>query len=154
MIDTPQIVTTGQVRTAIIKLTCPRTEIQNVMGPAIGDLMQTVIAQGVGPVGTWYSHHHRMTPETFDFEIGVPVSATVKDTGRVTNGVLPAARVARTIYQGPYEGLGAAWGEFGKWIAAEGHRAAPNLWERYLSGPDSGPDASKWRTELNRPLVD
>lgn len=153
MIETPEVVTTGQVRTAIIRITCPRKEIQKVMGPAIGELMQTVMSQGVGPAGTWYAHHLRMTPDTFEFEVGVPVSAPVKDTGRVTNGVLPAARVARTIYTGPYDGLGAAWGEFGKWIEANGYVAAPNLWERYLSGPDSGPDPSKWRTELNRPLA-
>jgi effector-binding domain-containing protein len=154
MIDSPQIVKTGQVRTAIIKLTCPRKDIQKVMAPAIGELMQVVMAQGVGPVGTWYSHHHRMIPELFDFEVGVPVSALVKDSGRVTNGILPAARVARTVYHGGYEGLGGAWGEFGKWIEAEGHRPASNLWERYLAGPDMGPDPAKWQTELNRPLLD
>jgi len=154
MIDTPQIVQTGQVRTAIIRLTCPRKEIQNVMGPAIGELMQTVTAQGVGPVGTWYSHHHHMTPDIFDFEIGVPVSAPVKDAGRVTNGSVPSARLTRTVYTGSYEGLGTAWGEFGEWIESQGHQAAPNLWERYLSGPDSSPDPAKWRTELNRPLLD
>ena len=27
------------------------------------------------------------------------------------------------------------------------------LWERYLVGPESGPDAANWRTELNKPLV-
>jgi effector-binding domain-containing protein len=154
MIDTPQIVETGQVRTAIIKLTCPRNEIQNVMGPAIGELMQTVAAQGVGPTGTWYSHHRRVTPDIFDFEIGVPVSAPVKDAGRVTNGILPAARVARFVHTGSYEGLGAAWGEFNEWVETQGYQAAPNLWERYLSGPDSSPDPATWRTELNRPLLD
>ena len=153
MIDAPQIVQTGQVRTAIIRLTCPRPEIQQVIGPAISELMQTVIAQGVGPIGTWYSHHHRMTPDSFDFEIGVPVSAPVRDAGRVTNGVLPAARVVRTVYHGAYEGLGAAWAELGKWIDAEGHAPAANLWERYLSGSDSSPDPAAWRTELNRPLA-
>ena len=155
MIDTPAIVTTGQVRTAIVRLTCPRTEVQKVMGPAISELMQTVAAQGVGPTGTWYCLHHRVSPGVFDFEVGVPVSSKVKDAGRVTNGILPAAqRVARTVYHGGYEGIGAAWGEFGKWIEADGHRPASHLWERYLSGPDSSPDPGKWRTELNRPLLD
>ena len=154
MIDAPQIVQAGQLRTAIIKLTCPRNEIQKVMGPAITELMQIVIEQRIGPIGTWYSHHHRMTPDTFDFEIGVPVSAPVRDTGRVTNGILPAGRVARTVYHGSYEGLGGAWRAFEKWIESSGYRAAPNLWERYLSGPDASPDAASWRTELNRPLLD
>jgi effector-binding domain-containing protein len=71
----------------------------------------------------------------------------------VEPGERPAARVARTVYHGPYVGLGPAWGEFGAWIAAEGHTPAPDLWECYLTGPESGPDPSGWRTELNRPLA-
>ena len=51
----------------------------------------------------------------------------------------------------PY--VGAAWGEFDAWIAAQGLAAAPDLWECYLAGPESGPDPTTWRTELNRPLV-
>ena len=66
---------------------------------------------------------------------------------------MPAATVARTIYHGPYEGLGAAWAEFEAWTTAEGHVPAPNIWERYLAGPESGPDSAAWRTELNHPLV-
>ena len=52
----------------------------------------------------------RMDPDTFDFEVGVPV-------------------------------------------AAGGHTPAPDLWECYVAGPESGPDPAAWRTELNRPLL-
>jgi effector-binding domain-containing protein len=94
-----------------------------------------------------------MDPKVFDFEVGVPVKSAVKPAGRVKPGELPAAKVVRTVYHGPYEGLGDAWGEFNKLIAAEGHKAGPSLWECYVAGPESGPDSSKWRTELNRPLA-
>ena len=66
---------------------------------------------------------------------------------------VPAVRVARTVYRGPYEGLGPAWEEFMAWIAGEGHTQGPDLWEVYLSGPESDPDPATYRTELNRPLV-
>lgn len=39
------------------------------------------------------------------------------------------------------------------WIEANGHRPAPDLWERYVAGPESSPDPAAWRTELNRPLI-
>jgi effector-binding domain-containing protein len=61
--------------------------------------------------------------------------------------------VARVVYRGPYEGLGAAWGEFDAWIAANGHKPGTDLWECYVAGPESSPDPAAWRTELNRPLV-
>jgi effector-binding domain-containing protein len=152
VLDTPQIVQTTAQTAAIIRLTIPREEIRNVMGPSIGELMSTIAAQGIRPVGPVFSHHLRMDPAIFDFEVGVVVERPVSPSGRVTAGGLPAARVARTVYHGPYEGLGAAWTEFSAWIAAAGHTAAANLWECYLRGPESGPDTATWRTELNRPL--
>jgi effector-binding domain-containing protein len=94
-----------------------------------------------------------MDPETFDFEVGVPVKAPITSTGRVHASQLPAATVARTVYRGPYEGLGSAWCEFGEWIATEGHKPAANLWECYAAGPESNADPATWRTQLNRPLV-
>jgi effector-binding domain-containing protein len=153
MLDTPQITQSDAQQTAVIRLIIPRDEIQHVMGPAIGEVMGAVAAQGIGLAGPVYSHHFKMSPDTWDFEVGVPVTAPVTPTGRVTPSELPAAKVARTIYHGPYEGLGDAWGEFMAWIEAEGLTPAEGLWERYVTGPESGPDASTWSTELNRPLV-
>jgi effector-binding domain-containing protein len=154
MLDTPQIVKTTAQQTAVIRLTISRAEIQKVMGPAIGELMTAVAAQGIAPAGPVYSYHFRMDPDTFDFEVGVPVATPVAAAGRVKSGQLPAATVARTVYRGPYEGLGPAWCEFETWIKANGHKPAPNLWECYVAGPESSPDPTAWRTELNRPLVD
>jgi effector-binding domain-containing protein len=153
MIDTPQIAQTAAQPTAIIRITIPRDEIQHAMGQGYRELMDTIAAQGVAPAGPWYTHHLRMNPETFDFEIGVPVSAPISVAGRVTPGQLPAAMVAQTVYSGDYEGLGAAWAELDAWITAEGHTPGPDLWERYVAGPESSPDPVAWRTELNRPLA-
>ncbi len=153
MLDTPQIVQTDARLTAVIRLTIPRKDIRNVMGPGIAELMAGVAAQGVAPAGPIFSHHLRMDPDLFDFELGVPVTSPVSATGRMKPGQLPAATVARTVYHGPYEGLGPAWAEFEAWIAAEGHTAAPDLWECYVAGPESNPDPATWRTELNRPLI-
>lgn len=152
MIDTPEITQTTAQQTAVVHLTIPREEIQTVMEPAIREVMAAVAAQGITPSGPLFSYHLRVDPALFDFEVGVPVATPVAATGRVKAGQLPAARVARTIYQGPYEGLGAAWGELNAWIKAEGHTPEAGLWERYVAGPESSPDPSAWRTELNRAL--
>lgn len=153
MLDKPQIAQTTAQAAATIRLTVPRAEIRNVMGPGYSELMAAVAAQGLVPAGPWYTYHLRMDPDVFDFEIGVPVPSPVTPIGRVQAGELPAATVARTVYHGPYEGLGSAWGEFEAWLASEGHTPGPQLWERYVAGPESDPDPANWRTELNRPLV-
>ena len=153
MLDTPHITHTDACQTAVIHLTIPRAEIRHVMGPGIQELMATVAAQGIGPTGPWFSHHLAMHPDTFDFEIGVPVSGPVTPAGRVRPGILPGGQVARTVLHGDYEGLAAGWEEFLGWIAANGHQEAPDLWEVYVKGPESDPHPGAWRTELNKPLI-
>ena len=111
-------------------------------GRSGGDrLMAAVAAQGIVPAGPWFTHHLRMDPATFDFEICVPVTAPVAASGRVKAGHLPATTVARTAYHGPYEGLRRRLGRVrcldrGQW-AHGGPRPLGML--RRRSGGDSRP---------------
>jgi effector-binding domain-containing protein len=116
MLAAPEIIMTNVQEAAVIRLTIPRSEMMKVFGPAVGELMAALAAQGVEPVGAVFAHHLKMSPDIFDFELGVQVSAPVKATGRVKPGQLPAVKVARAVYSGPYEGLPSAWGEFDKWM--------------------------------------
>ncbi len=153
MIDKPEIVQIAAQHTAFIHVTIPRSEIQHVMGPGIQELTAALKAQGVSPTGPWFTHHIRMDPGVFDFEISMPVAAPIVAAGRVQPGLRPAAKVARTIYHGGYEGLSDGWSEMMAWIKAEGHAHGDDLREVYLTGPESGPDSTAYRTELSRPLV-
>ena len=153
MLDTPEITQTKLHHTAVVHLTIPRAQIGSAMGPAMDEVTATIAAQGVAPEGPFFSHHLRLDPQTFDFEVGVPVSEPVAPTGRVTASILPAATVARVVYHGPQEELGTAWQEFDAWITDHGHTPAADLWEVYHSGPEAHADPAQWRTELIRPLI-
>lgn len=153
MLDNPHITRTATRLTAIIHLTIPKDEIRNVMEPGLGELMTTIAAQGVKPTGPWFDHHFTITPDQWDFEICVPVSAPVVAAGRVKPSQWPAMNVARTVYHGDYEGLADAWGEFMDWIAANGHTPASDQYQCYVTGPESSPDPADWRTELIKPLT-
>jgi effector-binding domain-containing protein len=150
---TPTIVQIAEQQVALIRLTVPRAEIQQVMGPGIGELAAALQAQGIPPTGPWFTHHLHRPTDVFDFEACLPVATPVIPVGRVINGTIAAATVARTVYQGRYEGLAQAWAELESWIVANGHRSAPSLIETYLIGPNASPDSSTWRTQLDRPLV-
>jgi PhnB protein len=158
MIETPEIVQSQRQTTAVIHLTCPRENIQTEVGPVIKEILAVLAAEGQRPAGPMFMHHLTMSRSHFDVEVGFPISAPLRASGRVKPGELPAARVARTIYRGPYEGLFSAWDEFGRRLAADklvdSSVLSPisTLWERYIVGPETGSDASQWRTELNLPL--
>ncbi len=153
MLDQPQIIQTETRLIALIHLTIPKDEIRNVMGPSLRELMSTVSAQGLQPTGSWFDHHFAIAPDHWDFEIGVPLSAPVAPAGRVQSGQWPAMRAARTVFHGDYEELGVAWSEFLDWIEAHGHNPAADLYQCYLTGPESSPDPANWRTELIKPLL-
>ena len=152
MIDTPIVTQSDRHDAAVIHLRIPRAEMMAVFGPAIEEIFGVLADEGIRPKGPVFAHHFRMEPGVFDFEIGVPVDKPIRGAGRVKRGELPAARVARTVYSGGYEGLPDAWGAFDKWLKQEGHGQADDLWEVYAVGPDRTDDPSQWRTELNRPL--
>jgi effector-binding domain-containing protein len=152
MISEPQIIDTESQIAAVIHLTIPRSKMMEVFGPAVGELLKELSAQGVDPIGAVFAHHLKMSPDTFDFELGIKVSRPIEGSGRIKPGALPAVHVARTIYHGPYEGLPAAWGAFTKWMEDSRLEQAENLWELYSVGPQSSPDSSTWQTELTRPL--
>ncbi|CAN5907633.1 hypothetical protein BH11PSE12_BH11PSE12_26030 [soil metagenome] len=153
MIDKPLVINSTRLTTAIVPITVPRSEIGRVMGPGIEELYAAIQAQGLNPTGPWFSHHHRMRPELFEFDISVPVDGVIVPVGRVQPAELPEATVLRTVYRGPYEGLGQAWGEFRAWSRANDYVVAENLWEVYLAGPDTSADPADWCTELNMPLI-
>ncbi|MGH6857571.1 MAG: GyrI-like domain-containing protein [Methylocella sp.] len=153
MLDAPQVIETAPQLTAGIRLCVAWAEMRKVMGPGLSELKAAVAAQGIATTGPWFDHHFRWPTDTFDFEICLPVAAQVKPVGRVKAGQLPAATVARTIYHGNYDGLGAAWGEFEAWILAKGYKTGPDFWQCYVPGPESNADPATWRTELNQPLI-
>lgn len=153
MIETPQLVQTETLTLAKLYAKVPVSEISREMGKLVGELQAGILAQeGVSITGPWLTHHFQRPVEFFDFEVCFPVSKPVQPAGRIQPGEWPAMTVIRTIYQGPYQGLVPAWGEFMTWITESGHQITEDIWERYLIGPDSGVPPAEWRTELNRVL--
>ena len=153
MIDTPAIVQTEPLHYAALHVTCALNEMGKVMGPGIGEVVAALKAQDVHPAGPWFTHHFHKPTETFDFEICFPVAEPIEPHGRVTPGIWPATKVARTVYHGNYSGLPHAWPELDEWMKAENYAGGTEFWERYLVNPNENPDPDEWRTELNWPLA-
>ncbi len=149
MITTPEIITTTEVPVATIHLVIPGKDMPNYMDAAIQEIIQVLADQGLQPVGPMFSYHHRRPSDTFDFEIGFPVAKAITESGRVKNGKLPAERVVRSMYQGPYEGLSQAWPKLQDWVRKQGLPETGRFFERYLNNPDEVKDPKDYRTELN-----
>lgn len=156
MIETPFITNAVAQQTAATHVTVPRTEIQTVMGPTIREVYAALAAQHIAPTEPWFTYHLQAPSYLFDFEACVPVATPVAASGQVKTPFLrPTARVARTVYHGPYEGLGDAWSGLHGLDQRQLGPPPPHqrLWECYLVGPETNDNPADWRTELNRPLL-
>ncbi len=159
MIETPHLITTTPQHTAVIHLKLAMSEMMEQFGPTVGELIAAVAAQGQQPAGPVFAHHLSIAPdcdsvpETFDFELSVPVATPVIPSGRMKPSTTSSVRAAKTAYYGPFEGLPAAWSEFMTWIKSQDLKPAMDLYEIYVTGPASSDDSSTWRTEFIRPLL-
>ncbi|MBK7944611.1 MAG: GyrI-like domain-containing protein [Flavobacteriales bacterium] len=149
MITPPELASTTEQATASIHLVIAAREMGKYMDPAIQEIIKVITEQGVSITGPMFSYHHRRPSDTFEFEIGFPVSKDVKEEGRVKNSTLPAVKVARAVYQGPYEQLGEAWGELQSWVRKLKFSESGRFYECYLNNPDEVNDPKDYRTELN-----
>ncbi len=152
-ITSPEIVQSSRQEAAVIRLEIALAEMRTFVHPGITEALKVVTEQKIGPAGPWFIHVYELANGRIEFDIGVPVRTPVQPSGRVKPGCLPAARIARTVYHGPYEGVIAAWGEFEAWMKQNGHQPAREMWDVYLVGPESGSDSSQWQTQLNRVLA-
>lgn len=153
MISATEILTLPAQPTAMIAIEIPASEIRQAMGAGIGELHAALAAQGIAQTGPWFTHHKRPPTDSFDFEIHLPIASSIAQTGRIHAGQRPEIQVARVVYSGGYEGLGSAWGQFLDALSAQGIKTTPDLWEVYTVGPESGPDATAYRTELIKPIA-
>jgi len=118
--------------------------------PRIGAKVGRLGGQFCGPPFLVY---HGMLDGELDVELGMPVSHAVvglPELARiglesVGTSELPAGRVAKWIYRGPYAGLGQGWNQFNAWLIEHGHGIDGTTWESYLDSPDSVP-ADELRT--------
>lgn len=152
MLEAPALVSTPARRFAGLCLDIPKPEIQARMGPGLASVRAVLAAQGVAPAGPWFTHHFRIVPERWHFEIGVPVESAIAAAGGVEPREWPAQRAVRAVLRGDYAGLARAWEALAAWMAGQGLEASAELFEVYAVGPESSPDPSAWRTELMRPL--
>jgi hypothetical protein len=78
-------------------------------------------------------------------EVGVLAPEGFVPRGRVIASALPAGRVARTVYRGPFDGLQAGHRAVLDWCAEHGHALSGVRWEVY---GHHDPDPARLQTEI------
>ncbi len=109
-----------------------------------------------GPVtGVYFSDPAQVPADELVWELRAPIAGEVKPIPPDASGVgvkqTDAMEVAATLYKGPYEEVGAAYGTLVGWLAQNGYQVIGPAEEVYLNDPQSTPSA-ELLTEVRFPV--
>lgn len=104
-------------------------------------------------VALYYDNPEATPVEQLRSDAAISLPAGAATPNGLHEQTLPAGRYARTLFVGPYEGLGDAWARFmGEWLPASGHRVGKGpSFERYLNMPGQVPK-EQLKTEICVPI--
>ena len=131
----------------------PMTAMTDFFGRALTTAFAEVGKQGVAPAGPPLALYHGMPTDTVDVTVGFPVAEPVTSTADVVVVTLPGGPAIQTIHTGSYDGLADTYGELMAWVAEQKLELGEDMWEDYLTDPDSSPDPSTWQTRIVWPLA-
>ena len=132
---------------------CQQRDIPGFVERAFGELYRRLWEMSIAPSGRPFVIYHAFGPDGVDAEVALPVRERIAETEHVMNGALPALCVARVLHLGPYDAIGDSYSALATWIEDHGYQTSGPVLERYLLGPRDGVPASRFRTEIEMPLV-
>ena len=137
---------------------------------AFPELFRWLADHGVKPGGPPFIRFRELDKngEPLEIEVAAPVEADIQGDERVSAGALPAGRYLTLIHRGPYRSesapdLATAREQLIAHAAEHGivySRVTPHgttipcAVERYLIGPPTEPDFTKWETEFAYLVLD
>jgi effector-binding domain-containing protein len=137
-----------------IRSNVPRSEIGNFIPSTFGKVGPYFQENGMEmtgpPVAIYYGEHGN----EMDMAAGAPVTKVTATTEEITELELPGGKVATAIYEGPYEGIPAAWDQLSAELTAKGITTMEPCWEEYVTDPMREPDPTKWKTLMVQPISD
>jgi effector-binding domain-containing protein len=143
-------------RTAVVRGRVRPRDLPAFFARAFDAVTTAVSEQGVHVTGPPLAVYRLLAADEFDVEAGFPVAAEIAADGAVLPSELPGGRTVETVHVGPYETLGDTYRQVQDWVRQHGLRAAPLMWESYLTDPedpahrhDDGP-----RTLVVQPVED
>ncbi|MDH6283335.1 MerR family transcriptional regulator [Prescottella agglutinans] len=156
----PEVTPTVEYRTAPatsaigVQQIVDRDDLQVWWQGALGELHATVTAQHlhqIGPSGGLFD------TEIFHQDRGlatvvVPVDASNRTIGRITNLVIPPAELAIMPHHGSLADIDVTWGQLGSFATRHEISVEGPLREYYVCDQFETPDATRWHTDIGWPI--
>ncbi|GAA4105630.1 hypothetical protein GCM10023066_56190 [Nocardioides kongjuensis] len=129
----------------------PRAELAAFFEDAFHQAAAQAQEAGLEIVGPPFGFYPGCRTRTVEVEAGFPVPA--RRSSRRGPSPRPSRRPRRrAIHVGPYDTMERSHGELVAWMSEQGLEPAAQVWETYLSDPESHPDPSTWQTRIVWPV--
>jgi len=136
-----------------VQETVKMADLTEYFARAFGAAATEIARQGLAPAGPPLALYHGMPTDTIDVTAGFPVAGPVHPTPDLVVTDLPTGAAIASIYTGPYDGMTRTYDEIAAWLTANDLAPRADMWEEYLTGPDTDPDPATWQTRIVFPLA-
>ncbi|MCW5880337.1 MAG: GyrI-like domain-containing protein [Anaerolineae bacterium] len=127
--------------TLSVRLRLPVQDLGATMGRVYPAIAQYLAELGEPMAGAPFAAYYNMDMADLDTEIGIPVARLLPGRDDIMPGEMPAGRVARCVYTGPYSGLRPAYDALGAFCAEQGVTPTGVAYEIYIDDPGEKPAA-------------
>lgn len=145
----PVLIDTADTPLAIVHGRIAPDRLRDFFDRSFGLLPDVILGQGARITGPALCRYGSASAESVELAVGFPVDRTVAAAGEVRPANLPAARTARLVHHGAFDGLDKSWDRLRTWIGGQGLAPGDIRWEVYLTEPHPDMDPDELRTELN-----
>lgn len=128
-------------------------DLTEYFGRAFAASSATIAGQGLVPTGPPIALYHGTPTDTIDITAGFPVDAAAVAGEGLVLTPLPVGPAVTTVYVGPYDGMTRTYDQIAAWLQAEKLTPRQEMWEEYLTDPDTNPDPATWQTRIVFPLA-
>lgn len=130
----------------------PLQELPAFFARAFTAVGAELVREDVSPAGPWLAVYRGAPTDSVDVTEGVSVRRRLTPSGGLDLVTLPGGAAVQALHVGPYDQLATTYGELETWLGDRSLHAGPVMWEEYLVGPDTEPDASRWQTRIVQPV--
>jgi effector-binding domain-containing protein len=144
VIESIEVRTLAEQPVAVMRGSARAEEIGEFVGSAYAEVLGTLAAYGLGPVGLPVIRYHQGAgatdgsgqAEVFELEAGFPCPPGFAGTASVTVTTLPEGPAVVAVHVGAWPELGEAYAAVETYLADNGLARAGDPWETYTDGPD------------------
>lgn len=153
-IEPIQVTEHAEQPTAVLHERVPLGDLPQFFGRAYHATMAAMQAQGLHPAGPPFSKYlGKPTGGVAEVEAGFPVSGPFSDADGVVAGILPGGQVVEATHVGPYDTMQHTYDEVMRYMGEHSLTPSDEMWEVYLSDPQTEPDPATWRTQIFWPVA-